>query len=282
MPAAPAVVRRRGRASRCGCTASTVPSADLAARAPGRRRAAAAGRSGRGRRTCGCTCAPPNERLSSRPPYSRANGTPWATHWSMMSTDTCGEAVHVGLAGAEVAALHRVVEEAVDAVAVVLVVLGGVDAALRGDRVGPPGRVVEREDLHLVAELAERGRGRRAGQAGADDDDLELALVGRVHELDVELVLVPLLARSGPSGILASSVIGHRWSAHDARPSARRRRRARRSGRRRCRRRSTAAKPAAKSRRHLLNRGLFQPRHWNRLQAPWKRWTPGRCWRRCR
>ena len=46
-----------------------------------------------------------------------------------------GEAVDVGLAGAEVAALDRVVEEAVDAVAVVLVVLGGVDAALRGDGV---------------------------------------------------------------------------------------------------------------------------------------------------
>ena len=44
-----------------------------------------------------------------------------------------GEAVDVRLAGAEVAALDGVVEEAVDAVAVVLVVLGGVDAALRGD-----------------------------------------------------------------------------------------------------------------------------------------------------
>ena len=64
-----------------------------------------------------------------------------------------GEAVDVGLAGAEVAALDRVVEEAVDAVAVALVVLGGVDAALGGDRVGPAGRVVERERLDLVAEL---------------------------------------------------------------------------------------------------------------------------------
>ena len=50
-----------------------------------------------------------------------------------------GEPVHVGLAGAEVAALHRVVEEAVDAVAVVLVVLRRVDAALRGDGVRPAG-----------------------------------------------------------------------------------------------------------------------------------------------
>ena len=43
------------------------------------------------------------------------------------------QAVDVGFARAEVAALHRVVEQAVDAVAVVLIILGGVDAALRGD-----------------------------------------------------------------------------------------------------------------------------------------------------
>ena len=46
-----------------------------------------------------------------------------------------GQAVDVRLARAVVAALDRVVEEAVDGVAVLLVVLGGVDAALRGDRV---------------------------------------------------------------------------------------------------------------------------------------------------
>ena len=27
---------------------------------------------------------PPKDRLSRSPPYSRAKGTPWATHWSMM------------------------------------------------------------------------------------------------------------------------------------------------------------------------------------------------------
>src|SRR5690606_9547283 len=47
-----------------------------------------------------------------------------------------GEPVRVGLARAEVAALDRVVEQPVDAVAVVAVVLGRVDAALSGDRVG--------------------------------------------------------------------------------------------------------------------------------------------------
>ena len=54
-----------------------------------------------------------------------------------------GEAVDVGLAGAEVAALDGVVEQPEDAVAVVGVVLGGVDAALRGDGVGPARAVLD-------------------------------------------------------------------------------------------------------------------------------------------
>src|SRR5213079_1527923 len=70
------------------------------------------------------------------------------------------EAIHVGLAGAEVAALDRVVEQPEDRVAVVLVVLGGVDSPLRGDRVRPPRRILETEAGHPVAELGERrGRG---------------------------------------------------------------------------------------------------------------------------
>ena len=69
-----------------------------------------------------------------------------------------GEAVDVGLAAAEVAALDGVVEQAVDRVAVTLVVLRSVDAALRSDRVGSPRRIVEGEGLDLVAELAEAWR----------------------------------------------------------------------------------------------------------------------------
>jgi hypothetical protein len=52
---------------------------------------------------------------------------------------------------------------------------------------------VKDDALHLVAEFAER-RGRRgAGEAGADDDDLVLPLVGRVDELDVAEMLGPFL-----------------------------------------------------------------------------------------
>ena len=33
----------------------------------------------------------------------------------------------------------------------------------------------------------------------------------------------------------------------------------------------TVAKPMANPRRHLLNRGRFQPIDWNKLHAPWYR-----------
>ena len=104
-----------------------------------------------------------------------------------------GEAIDVGLARAVVAALDRVVEESVDGVAVLLVVLRRVDAALRGDRVGAARGVLVAEGLHVVARLAERGSGRATCEAGADDDDGELAPVDRVDERRLELAGVPPL-----------------------------------------------------------------------------------------
>src|SRR5699024_5631816 len=104
-----------------------------------------------------------------------------------------GKAVGVGLAGAVVPALLGVVEEAVGRVPVLLVVLRGVDTALRGDRVRAARGVLVAEGLHVVAGLAERGRGRATGQTGADDDDRELATVGRLDQTRAELALRPHL-----------------------------------------------------------------------------------------
>ena len=118
------------------------------------------------------------------------------------------EPVDVRLAGAVVAALDRVVEEAVDAVAVVAVVLGGVDAALGGDGVSPACGVVKGEDVDVVAELAQRGGGGGAGQPSADDDDAVLALVRRVHQLDGEPVVVPAVLDRA-RGNLAVECDGH-------------------------------------------------------------------------
>src|SRR6056297_1886090 len=80
-----------------------------------------------------------------------------------------------------------------DAVAVALVVLRGVDATLGRDRVGPARRVVERERLHLIAEFTEGGGGGRSGKARTHHDDLELALVGRVDEFLVGDEVLPLV-----------------------------------------------------------------------------------------
>ena len=108
-----------------------------------------------------------------------------------------GEPVDVGLAGAEVAALDGVVEQPVDGVAVVAVVLGGVDAALRGDGVGAARGVLVAELDDVVALFGERGAGRAAGEAGADDDDGVLAAVGGVDQLGLEAAACPSARRRG-------------------------------------------------------------------------------------
>ena len=162
-----------------------------------------------------------------------------------------GEAVDVALPRAEVAALDGVVEQAMHRVAVAAVVLGGVDATLRGDRVGTPRRVVERERVDLVAELGERCGRRRAGQARADDDDLELALVVGVDQLHVVLVRCPTSLRwdrQAPRRIKrdrhaqAFTIPARTATGNDTLPTT-----------------ISVAKPIAKPRRHLLNLGRFQP-----------------------
>jgi hypothetical protein len=98
-----------------------------------------------------------------------------------------GQPVDVAFAGAEVAALYRVVEEAIDRVAVVLVVLGRIDTALRGDGVRAARRILETEALDVIAEFAHGSGGRATGQARTHHDHRMLPLIGRVHQLHVEL-----------------------------------------------------------------------------------------------
>ena len=104
-----------------------------------------------------------------------------------------GEAVNVGFAGAEVAALDGVVKEAVNAVTVVLVILCGVDAALGGDGVGAAGAVLITEAADVEAHFAERCGGGASGKAAADDDDVIFAPVGGVDEAQVCLVGTPFV-----------------------------------------------------------------------------------------
>ncbi len=134
-----------------------------------------------------------------------------------------GQPVDVGLARAVVTALDGVVEQPVDGVAVLLVVLGRVDATLGRDRVRPARGVLVAEGLHDVAGLAERGRRRGTGQAGADDDHRQLAPVGRVDQPRLELAGLPALVDRAsrclgvgdrvPGGVVAGGVVGLRGPA---------------------------------------------------------------------
>jgi hypothetical protein len=77
----------------------------------------------------------------------------------MIST-LLGETVHVALARAKVAAFDCVLKQAVDAVAVVAIILCGINPTLGCDGVCAAGAVVKRKAFDTIALLAERGGGR--------------------------------------------------------------------------------------------------------------------------
>ncbi len=85
------------------------------------------------------TWAPPKERLVEGAAVFAGEGDPLGDALIDDVDADLRQAIDVGLARAEVAPFDGVVEEAVDAVAVVLIVLGGVDAALGGDGVRAAG-----------------------------------------------------------------------------------------------------------------------------------------------
>ena len=114
--------------------------------------------------------------------------------------DLC-QTVDISLAGTIVTTLHRVVEQAVDGVTIVLIALGGVDTTLSGDRVRTTGRVLNAEIIHVEAHLSERSGGRGTSQAGTDNDDVELQLVLRVDKTLMSLIFLPFL-RYGTCGNL--------------------------------------------------------------------------------
>ncbi len=188
-----------------------------------------------------------------------------------------GEAVDVGLAGPEVAALDGVVEEAVHRVAVVAVVLGGVDAALGGDGVGAARGVLVAELDDVVALFGQGGAGGAARETGADDDDAVLAPVGGVDQLRLEAAGVPAFGdgsggRLGVGDRLTEGVVGEvrvrgthgqlttpvmTATGTETKPAVR-----------------ASARPLARPRRRRSRRALPTPRVWAALQKPWRTWRP--------
>src|SRR2546423_8852055 len=85
--------------------------------------------------------------------------------------------VNVRLARTKIAAFDRIVKQPENAVAIVLIIFGGVDSALRGDGMGASGRILITKTFHPIAKLAQSGRGRSAGQPRAHHDDFEFAAI---------------------------------------------------------------------------------------------------------
>src|SRR5581483_11762591 len=103
-----------------------------------------------------------------------------------------------GFARAEITAFDRVVEEAIDAIAVVLIVLCGIYSALRGDGVGAAWGILKAKAFHLVTQFAQRGGRRSTGEPGAHHDERMPPLIGWIDQLHVKTRFVPLLLnRSG-------------------------------------------------------------------------------------
>src|SRR5204863_303553 len=76
--------------------------------------------------------------------------------------------VHIRFARAEIAAFDGVVKQPVNAVAVVLIILRGVNAALRRDAVRAPGAVLKTEAFNVVTEFCKRCGSRCTGKPRSD------------------------------------------------------------------------------------------------------------------
>ena len=104
-----------------------------------------------------------------------------------------GQPVDIRFTRAIVTALDRVVEQTPNAVAVVRVVLGGVDAALCSDAVGPAGGFVIGECKDIVTQFGKGRSSRCTRQSRPDNDNAVFPLVGGIDQLHVELMFGPFL-----------------------------------------------------------------------------------------
>ena len=130
------------------------------------------------------------------PPYSRAKGTPLCNTLVDDVVRHLSQTVNVSLACTVVTTLHCVVEQAVNRVAVVLIVLGSVDTALSSDRVSAARRVLYAEVQHVEAHLAQAGCCTGTCQTRTYDDNVELQLVLRVNQALMCLIVGPFLQLS--------------------------------------------------------------------------------------
>jgi len=104
-----------------------------------------------------------------------------------------GKTMNVGFAGAVIAALYGIVIKTIDRIAVVWVVFGGVDSALRGNRVCTARTVLNTKVQNVKSHFAETCCCSGSSQTGTYDDDVQFEFVGGIHKVLMRLVICPFL-----------------------------------------------------------------------------------------
>ena len=119
------------------------------------------------------------------------------------------QTVNVSFAGTVVAALDRIVVQTIGGVAVVRIVLIGIDTALGGDGVRTAGGVLIEECFYIVSQFGQGSSRRTAGQTGTYHDDVYLAFVGRIDQAHMVLVVFPLLRQRPLRDLRIEYVFAH-------------------------------------------------------------------------
>src|SRR6266446_6910121 len=104
-----------------------------------------------------------------------------------------GQPVNVRFARTEIAPFDRVVKQSENAVAVVLVILGSIDPALRRNGMGATRRILITKTFHTITKFTQSGRGRSASQPRTDHNDFKFAAIIRANETRIILVVPPFL-----------------------------------------------------------------------------------------
>ena len=104
-----------------------------------------------------------------------------------------GKTIHIGFPCSIVSSFYGVFEQTFHTVAVILVVLGGVDTALSRYAVSPTGGILQTENIDIEAERAKSGCCRTSGKSGTYHYDIQLAFVGRIYQTLTVFISCPFL-----------------------------------------------------------------------------------------
>jgi hypothetical protein len=87
------------------------------------------------------------------------------------------QAINVGLPGPKISAFNGIVKKTENAVPVVLIIFGGIDASLRSNAMCAARRVLETKAFNDVAEFSECRRSGSACEPASHNNDLKLSLI---------------------------------------------------------------------------------------------------------